>query len=438
MSYTQNQDNVRATSGHSSLPGKLDDVRLRPWEPGLREKGKEKVDRPPLLRCKAEAPYLRKQISSVRALTGITLRSPKMEMAIGQAVVDPLAVEIPKELPQEEQDAWALIKRSLGHPLRRTEGVRNLKAQLTAAKSDPKRKQREEQSRKAAEAGLAEIQARQTRLDKLVDQPDKLERELDSIITAISDLQSGLRIAERELLEARKSEFAIIQGQLRELLGKIRADEHEAHPPLDVALAAKVRGIRFADLELDKFRDDKLDLEKTRENFAGGQVNKVSKLAYASGETRIFKPEGIVADDKAGRMCRALGIDMAAPRFGNRNIASSIMGDIIGTNVITKSCYAVHNGQVGLAMAQAPGVKAVDFQSELKFRKSRRASVPASSPEAVASLHQQLNSLEWTDMFTGQYDRHTGNYMIDIDPKTGYFKISGIDNDFAFGKNQGT
>jgi hypothetical protein len=51
-----------------------------------------------------------------------------------------------------------------------------------------------------------------------------------------------------------------------------------------------------------------------------------------------------------------------------------------------------------------------------------------------ASLHEELNGLEWCDMLTGQGDRHSANYMVEI--KGDKAKVTGIDNDFAFGKNQ--
>ncbi len=59
---------------------------------------------------------------------------------------------------------------------------------------------------------------------------------------------------------------------------------------------------------------------------------------------------------------------------------------------------------------------------------------PPALADLQASLHEELNGLEWCDMLTGQGDRHSANYMIDIQGDTA--KVTGIDNDFAFGKTQ--
>lgn len=204
-------------------------------------------------------------------------------------------------------------------------------------------------------------------------------------------------------------------------------DEIGAGPDdIGQAFEAKRRGIRFSDLKLDTFGDDKLDREKSKEDFAGGQVNKVSKLVYGD-ETRIFKSENLSTDSKATQI-DVCGIDKSAPRFGNRNIATKAMSDILGGTVIPDSCYTVHDGKIGLLMQMAPGEEVKDFK-----KKGFDPNPP--SEELVASLHEQLNQLEWTDMLTGQGDRHHGNYMIDAKP--GSVKITGIDNDFCFGKKQG-
>lgn len=51
---------------------------------------------------------------------------------------------------------------------------------------------------------------------------------------------------------------------------------------------------------------------------------------------------------------------------------------------------------------------------------------------AKANLRHELNNLEWADALAGQIDRHSDNYLIDIDKLTGNIKVTGIDNDASF------
>jgi hypothetical protein len=221
------------------------------------------------------------------------------------------------------------------------------------------------------------------------------------------------------------SEVAGAARQLQKAVAGLLPDLDVAPDDIGTGLEARRRGVRFSDLKTDTYGDDKLDLQNSKEDFAGGQVNKVSKLVYGD-ETRIFKAEGLTTNSRANQIS-ICGIDKNAPRFGNRNIATKAMSDVLGGSTIPDSCFTVHNGQVGLLMQMAPGQEMKDFK--------KTGFDPSPPPDdLVASLHSQLNELEWTDMLTGQGDRHDGNYMIDT--KGGGVKISGIDNDFCFGKNQ--
>lgn len=58
------------------------------------------------------------------------------------------------------------------------------------------------------------------------------------------------------------------------------------------------------------------------------------------------------------------------------------------------------------------------------------------SPQAQAALMEQLNGMEWCDIMTGQTDRHAQNYFVEIDGDD--VKVTGIDNDMAFGSKQTT
>jgi hypothetical protein len=158
-------------------------------------------------------------------------------------------------------------------------------------------------------------------------------------------------------------------------------------------------------------------------------------------------------------------MDPAAPHYGNRNIASRAVAEMLGTDVIPDVSFTIHNGEVGLLMSMAEGRsprvkqwKDVDQEWAASQspeypdnRKNLRLKDVGGkwiqydevlqkpwagplSPKAQVRLQEQLNWLEWTDMLTGQVDRHSANYFIDIQGDA--VKVTGIDNDFAFGKNQ--
>jgi hypothetical protein len=235
--------------------------------------------------------------------------------------------------------------------------------------------------------------------------------------------------------DKRRPELARLQKEVEPVAAAAKAqlkaiedlfdDPGQGPDEIGQGFEVKQRGIRFSDLKLGQYGDDKLDRDKSKEDFAGGAVNKVSKLIYGD-EVRIFKSEALTTNSRANQIGIA-GIDKSAPRFGNRNIATKAMSDALGGSVIPDSCYTIHDGKIGLLMEGAPGEEMKDF-------KKKGFDPKPPSEDLVAALHAQLNELEWTDMLTGQGDRHDGNYMIDAKP--GAVKITGIDNDFCFGKNQ--
>jgi hypothetical protein len=85
---------------------------------------------------------------------------------------------------------------------------------------------------------------------------------------------------------------------------------------------------------------------------------------------------------------------------------------------------------VGVLMDEAQGVPPMDGE--------RKAQGPWGnlSSGQLASLHGGLNGLEWCDALTGQADRHPGNYHVRLDLDGQTVKVTGIDNDRAFGSKQ--
>jgi hypothetical protein len=200
-------------------------------------------------------------------------------------------------------------------------------------------------------------------------------------------------------------------------------DKIKDYLTLDQAVKAKRCGIRFEDF--DTSLDDRgLNKEATQEGFGKGALNTVDKLAYQNGKVRVFKPEIDELPTTKPLATRVLGFNDKDPHQGNRNVASNVVGRALGTNVIPETKFVVHKGMVGIAMEMANGKPA----TETPWKEPP-------TPKMIASLHQQLNALEWTDMISGQVDRHAGNYLIDV--TGGDVKITGIDNDLSFGSKFG-
>ena len=248
---------------------------------------------------------------------------------------------------------------------------------------------------------------------------------------------------------------------------------------VDQAIFIKECGIRFADCKFDALNDNRLAPGGAQNGAGAGACNTVDRLVHldANGNVpqrpdgqpaaRYFKP--LQREDRSGKgPWEALGIDQNAPNYGPRNLASRAVAEVLGLDVIPETEIASHDGKVGLLMAEAPG-KAIkqkvwsnaDDCAELAeewvakgrdhlidsrqlvkqdghwMRWSEENVWPSTdrpSAKAVASVQEGLNALEWCDLVTGQADRHSGNYFIDIRGDTA--KVTGIDNDFCFGKNQ--
>ncbi len=166
---------------------------------------------------------------------------------------------------------------------------------------------------------------------------------------------------------------------------------------------------------------------------------------------------------------KTIGVDPLVPHYGNRNIASRAVCELLGANVIPEARYTMHNDKIGLLMDGAPGkspaqkvFQKVDIDNDYAFNQVKDDPAglkrwryeqneagewqqlqatplvkpwPADpTPAAVASLHQELNALEWCDVLSGQIDRHAFNYLVEI--RGDKAVVTGIDNDFAFGEKE--
>lgn len=175
-----------------------------------------------------------------------------------------------------------------------------------------------------------------------------------------------------------------------------------------------------------------------------GMVNEVLLCTYKPerGATlceKVFKPE--YAARKGLISLRAYAMD--ADHFTGvlkRNIASSEVARFLGcSSILASSTAGIHEGQFGLFMNKAPGKtpaqwwkRNTDGYSDMDRIVSQLQDNGALTT-ARAHLQQQLNMLEWVDLLSAQADRHSNNYLVDINPVTGAVQVTGIDNDASFG-----
>lgn len=204
--------------------------------------------------------------------------------------------------------------------------------------------------------------------------------------------------------------------------------------------AAARAGIGFDDLQglslehcaFDRFNDDRLI---TAVPCGKGGVNTTWTLTFPEGN-RVFKKQMTVDEMQGSHIVRTvgrgLGIDIEHDaRFGNRNVASGILGEMLGTPVICDTVFGIHGGEIGIMMSHAPGVPAGKLSQHHKDLIARDAQVQA-------SLHRQVQAMELCDYLAGQIDRNHGNYIIDLDEAGAAgvkVTVTGIDNDFCFGSD---
>jgi hypothetical protein len=252
------------------------------------------------------------------------------------------------------------------------------------------------------------------------------------------------------------------------------------------ALELKRYGIAYTDhVTFDEVHTDS-HVKQSNEDFASGKMNTVAKIKYDDGQTKILKREGTKRAESAWDA--GSGIDKHRPHYGNRNIATAALDQILHTNVITSTKYVIHNNRLYTVMDMAPGVdgngekqrfpaakdseafirakEAFDGAKALEANPRNRHDLGAVArfleeqgdrieldahgnlknvfvdklvPYAInyndPKLAKALNNLEWLDYITGQGDRHPGNFFMNFDKNGAFLQLYGIDNDGSFGRD---
>ena len=164
-------------------------------------------------------------------------------------------------------------------------------------------------------------------------------------------------------------------------------------------------------------------------NFGSGAIHSVTRLRYETPTgvvDKIFKGEDPVDPCPFDSITGPENyLDKNKPRFAARNFAAARFDRMLGTSLMPRMELAVHEGQLGVLMDVAKGVK----PWEQHFNTYNWIPVEDQrQPQVAASIQQQLNSAEWLDGICAQQDRHAGNLF--VDPKSG--KVTLIDNDMGF------
>lgn len=146
----------------------------------------------------------------------------------------------------------------------------------------------------------------------------------------------------------------------------------------------------------------------------------------------------------------AVGADVSVSK---RNVASSRMAELLGQgNVIAHSELAQvtdKSGRVleGILMQQAEGKSGADLAEAFQTQKQKECFESGKEYEkamgnftydmTTPSLQKSMSTLQIMDWISGQVDRHKGNYFIQRDAQGKMTGVTGIDNDFAFGRTAG-
>lgn len=172
-----------------------------------------------------------------------------------------------------------------------------------------------------------------------------------------------------------------------------------------------------------------------------GQISELTAVDYdvpgGEVEKRFFKPNE-ESFDKGASSAVDSGIPSQRALLSNRAVATSALDNLFGLGATVPTDFAFDPGkpaQFGIAMGIAPGLSPQMTHVE-------KAMTP-DSPDTEThfyrefqtgdvELQKQLSTLQLFDAITGQVDRHPGNYF--IKQEGGGTLVTGIDNDFSFGK----
>jgi hypothetical protein len=184
-----------------------------------------------------------------------------------------------------------------------------------------------------------------------------------------------------------------------------------------------------------------------KENFAGGELNKLDWMQYdlelrKAGKkfqkvtenledldlfSGFFKKKSHYDPLRPKHRGYKTNMPTMQPGHHRRTVAMFKLDQLLGTDVIPPTFLAKHKGKMGTVMEEVEGKTGKEAKDDqYKDPVARQA---LSDP----ITRQALSKLYLLDVIAGQVDRHSGNYVIEM--QGGVVKgVKGIDLDLAFGE----
>ncbi len=256
---------------------------------------------------------------------------------------------------------------------------------------------------------------------------------LNNLVDKLRKQMRGLGAAVEHLIQVTKNAKKLDEGAFRTtgaLLGL-----YNGGLSFTSLVESRIHG--YDDGDVDSSLDD-VNVDKEEELGKGG-FNTVTLLTYKDGREYVFKPEMQGRMQVAGS--KLLSRMNKGQHLSRINGAVQKTADMLGLgDVMVKTTVGTHNGLFGMFMEKAPGFTAEDFchNKEMKLNgtlpilQKVRNLKKSEHEKVVGDLMRQSNRLQWFDLITAQGDRHTSNYMVDIDSNR-KVTVKGIDNDASFG-----
>ena len=209
------------------------------------------------------------------------------------------------------------------------------------------------------------------------------------------------------------------KGELHDLIKSINEDHNRLEDEINLKKAQFIKlskeSEEYTKLE-QSIKDMELQLKDSDKSFLAEELLRYKKVytsdSIASKVAKIETYEDLSKRNVAtSRMAKLLGIedmiaksDMATVTINGKTMTGTIMEEVKGTIV------------------EDSKTKAAGEETSVKY-----------SPEAF----KQLMNLQVFDVICGQVDRHTGNYLGELEKKKDgryiFKNIKGIDNDMSFG-----
>jgi hypothetical protein len=307
-------------------------------------------------------------------------------------------------------------------------------------------------------------------------QAQQLKTQLQALDTAIDARLAKKNDVPMQTLKAQVTrELAVLDkvaggAQLLQVAGGAQLPQVAGFSTLEQLTDLAAKGLPLKALkDLATYSDGNLDPTVAPKQLGAGKMNVVTEIRYQNGETMVFKP----LNATPGPLAKQMAISPDDTRFANRNVAVSLLAESMGLDVIPKTRFAMHNGQLGIVMEKAPGKAPNDpgtdrlaldatLRTNLDSDQTKAASAKRGADDPLRTrlegdlvgvdstsgtyyvktkhaekldsinpqLMQKMCDLEWFDWLTTGGDRNPNNYLIHTDAN-GKVSVKGIDNDYA-------